>query len=396
VDLEIRAMGLAAMPFLLAMAGDPALTEVDRESVTAADAVRSSFTSRDKAAPEGILATMDRPATRGEVAGRILLEIAPTSVTGSQWHRKSNEDLLSACAEFAAKYRGASDEQLAVVYLGGDNSRLQSAAMAFLLRAARVRRIPPFEEYLVSPIVRDPEGYDYEVELSTATQRARSLAVYAASRGEEVRPVVDRFLALAEKTADDYRKPANVNYGSAEKDQKHEQETQRRIRDIAKGLSEIGYGRSPSELIAAILEETVKAEPAARGVHRETLIALLQAMPAGDALGLLLSTALGASPKGRVTVAGLARSTFCGDPGDCTTAHDATGLKPAEHAAAWRQLVKTARDETEDSATDAFLCLNEDLFAPPMLASRAGMIFSNHEGEAQIKEPAGTRARELI
>ena len=355
-DLETRAQGLACLPFLAAMADDGALTETDAESFRS-----RTYTRRtpDSSAEDKALAWFNcipRPATRGETALAILADILPESVSHeSSWSQAKPEPLLEAAKAFHAEFSGRPEEELAVRFLRENNHAFDEPVLTLLSTIAIRRRIPTLETYVVSNLADDHARYSFLSEPDrVAERRALLLTRYAALRGIEVQPVVTQLIARLESEAAHYHKPDNESYGSEEANTRHETEMVRKLREIGGRLTAMRVETPTGALLDATLN----------GVEdHELLTARLRPLPLDEAVGLLLDKAIATNtPDARLKAANLIAD-VCVSGGRSVFA---PLLDAAGHATAWRALIADRRTGTNSATTveDAFLCLNETLFAP--------------------------------
>lgn len=194
-ELEIRVRGIEAVPFLLSlMEEDDVLTDADRLEVSKDGPYRSRFPPeklekfnmdaiRDsviRKAYEG----MDRPATRGEVARRLLRDLIPEWVIGGSSGRMSKEEFIRAVREFHEKHRAASEEELAVLALPGRYSfAFNKLAVEHLMEVARQKPVPELERFLAdqSWLVSGASKSDLD---SAQNNKAELLKTYTAIRRE--------------------------------------------------------------------------------------------------------------------------------------------------------------------------------------------------------------------
>ena len=361
VDLEIRARGMAAIPFLLALFEDGAITEVDVEALCPRD-----HAGRFKIRLATSLAALGRPATRGEVAQRIIHEILPDEVTGGQGKPKAGKDLCDAVKAFYEKYRTAADEDLAVLFLPRPNGYFNKTAVDFLMRLAKERRVPALEEFIVSDR-RHPDDDGSLWATIMATQRGDLFMRYAALRGEEVKPVVARFSAWLRAHAESYTKPANVSYGGLDGDQRHVEEVRAKILKVASDVEDLCKDVSLDELLVRRREQ--RQGQALPGGYWEMLTARIRAIPPSEAMKIILSKAVEIDdPRGRTSMVYPLYQVLPTNPRKAGEApsYDGRGLDPTLYADQWRSLVMDERkpsNEAWGSVSDMFLCAYECLFA---------------------------------
>ena len=123
---RLKRLGLDALPALAAVANDDTLT-LSRN----ASSGRSSFSnyrgSSESAADQALAAyqSMDRPLTRGELAGRLLASALP----GEDQGESGPQALADSAIEFWKAHHGKSELDLLLVFLSeGDSSQSQTVA----------------------------------------------------------------------------------------------------------------------------------------------------------------------------------------------------------------------------------------------------------------------------
>ncbi|MFH0879327.1 MAG: hypothetical protein V2A34_06405 [Lentisphaerota bacterium] len=394
-DLEIRAQGMAAFPLLLALVNDDSLTQADACKVLIGNAYApAALPFRERMDAAELFATLQRPATRGEVAVRILREIAPASVSGDGWQQKKAGAWAAVFREFYEKNKDASPEEIAILYLPSEFGGRNAAAMAFLLRTAAAKRIPILEKYLTGEIDISWPQSSYRDSESAARQRAEDLAAYAALRGKEVQPVIEAFVQAIGKEADNYKKSINVSYGSPEDNRKHEEQVRASLREIAKNSSSIPYDKSVDELFN-LLEHDQNCNT---GFKRDILFAKLRGMPPEDALGLLLCKAAAAkSPDTRFMMGSMVSQLVTERTGKEASQDPAEQhlFSPIHFTNEWKILASDDRAscKSDSYVSDMFLCLNERIFGSADLKSQPSDPYDDWTCR---KEDSGTVCHDLI
>ena len=358
-ELEVRGRGVKGIPYLLAMAADGALTEADRAAVGGGDTMGFRLSSvggmDDEQAALEVFDTLNRPATRGEMAKRWLTDMVPERFTGGPYNQKKGEELVEAFQEFHHRHGKDSDEELAALCLPDRYGSLNAAATDFLLSQAKSKRVPALEAFLLPKQSEAKEDEEVESGSPGVPQEKVDLLVkYAALRGTEARPMVQAFAAQLRKAADDFEKPKNYSFSTPEQEQAFIEEHRQGLRKAAAGLEAIVYDVPVAERVGLV------AEGAGTNTYERTAVLVqLGAMPLPEAIRLLLKQAVETDrPQARMALAGLVRSVV----GKSTV----VGVKPTEQADQWRKLI--ADDRATDPAkealvSDQFLILNERLFA---------------------------------
>jgi hypothetical protein len=361
-DMAIRARGIEAIPLLMVLSEDGALTEIDARSLPGR---RSSYVPDREKDPEVIFRALSRPATRGEVAVTILATLLPEDLTGPSYNRHSDVDIISAARTFHDEYRRAAAEELAVRFMPEDHGTTWRVAKAFLLKKAANQRLPVLEKHLLSDprILRDSFGSDY-IQLSTQV-RGDLLAGYVMLRGEEARPLIMDFAARVAKLAADFKKPANYSFEDPKSEREYIERERRDFLAIAENLKALPLGKTHDELL---IRQRDLADDHRSSYERGIVVDRLQLMKPADAVACLLQKAVEtANPTGRLAMADLAtyvlylNRTF--NPKDQPTPND---LKTAGWTNRWNVLITDSSEAGEKSprrVDEVFLRLNEQLYA---------------------------------
>lgn len=337
-ELEIRARGIEAMPFLLELVPDDALTTVPCESVTRDRWYRSSIDcamlDRLKPGPDRdewirkIFDNIDRPATRGEIALSWLREMMPETWQ-AEYGREKDEKLTVTLQQFYQENHGKTDDELAVACLPGEYWGFNTLAQAYLLGRARTTAIPALEKFLPpeKPARMTPDEWERQMQLGA---REDLLLRYAFLRGEEARPVVGKFADMLEKTG---KNP-----------------------ELVESLKNFPFGASVAELLSRLGGNDGPRD----GVGRSLLMAKMDVTPLAECVDSVLAGAVASTnPAVRIELADLLRRR-AGDRPDAV-------LLATDHAAEWETLI--ADDGFTESCTydkttvgDKFLVLNEHLY----------------------------------
>lgn len=376
-ELDIRVRGLEAVPFLLKLVPDGALTPADRAAVLGASVYRSAFDlSRLDRLPEGATGkklirqaydAMDRPATRGEIALGWLQELVPEYQQG-EYRRKNPEDQIAFMQDFYRRHRAKSEDELAVVCLPGTYSfHMEDLPRAYLLERARQEAIPALEEFLVSDRSWGRRGDERDRSLMRRA-RADLLIRYAFLRGEEARPLLERYAGIL--AADTNRT------------------------EQAEQLRHFPYEVPFEQMLADVPWENDQDHPV-----RKLLYARMEVMPLAEALGPVLEHAAAATnPAARTSLAYLLRCRAGNRPDE--------GLTATNHAAEWEALISDDRIAKSPSGakivSEQYLALNEHLFGghwePVPRAEEndwRGGAFGEHAAQDLMKI-RGQRGREWV
>ena len=331
-DLLIRSKGLNAIPFLLALKNDEALTECDASTVFQ-DSNRRFSIREGNEDPNHVFSRIERPATRGEVAIRILREILPKTLTKEAYQ---DDALLEVAKTYYEQRQKATDAEIAIMYLPKDYGWNQQA-LSFLLEKTQSVRIPEFERFLLQKENMDHYNFPYHLE-----QKALLFAQYVALRGSEVQPLVEKFVQVLRQQSAEYRNPKNTSYGGEEQDKAHVAQGKAKILSLAENVASL---QAPSSL------EELLARPESSPYKAQMLTAKFQVMSHSETLGILLRWAL-KTPESLNTAHTLIRSVLIEDRHG-----PLTDVKPTEYAAEWNAVISKSQDFLKDY---------EILFASPL------------------------------
>ena len=334
-ELEIRARGIEAIPFLLKLAPDDALTTVPCESVTRDRWYRSSidFKMLDRMKPgpdrekwvRKLFDDIDRPATRGEVALAWLREMMPETWQ-DEYGREKDEKLTAALQEFYQKNHGKTDDELAVAFLPGKYSSFNKLAQDYLLARAQAASIPALEEFLTSKMTVQNKNDEWARGMQLGA-REELLLRYAFLRGEESKPVLGKFADLLEK----------IGKGP----------------ELAESLKHFPFGASLADLLRS-------AGGSQDSTGRRLLMAKMDVTPLAECVDSVLAGAVASTnPAVRIDLASLLRQR-AGDRPEAA-------LRATDHAAEWETLIADesfAAGYHSDPIVvcDRFMALNEHLY----------------------------------
>lgn len=337
-DLRIRALGLEAIPLLLALVEDKAYT---RAPFIEPDFI-DSFSRRKE---------LPRLMTRGEAALLILKDIMPEYL--GEEAKEKNTPFPNACRKFYERNKAKSGEEVAGLFLREENyMTAREQAMEFLLRRASTANVPVLETFFLEGPATP--GRYRGLDRPALLDRAEEMARYGAIRGGAVRPLALKMADRLEREARDYKKPENVSYGNPESDRKAVEGARDSLRNAATVLRTFKWETGTSDLAAQWVGES---DIAARNWVERVLDARLEIMPPPDALRLLMACAVKETdPERRMKMAILINQSMM---------EERRRLTPASTAEEWKALFGDSRTNREHQVRDSYLILCENLFAPP-------------------------------
>ena len=360
-EMEIRVRGMEAVPFLLAlMEEEDVLTDADRVEVSRAGPYRDRFhpeelerfwteakeTLRQQMIRRGF-DTMDRPATRGEVARRLLSDLIPEWVLGGSHRRQSKEDMMRAVQDFVKKYEGATDDGWAVLSLPGRYPfAFNKQAEAHVMEVARQRPVPELERFLLDEEWLVPGAREYDRD-SAKNNKKNLLKGYAAIRGEEARPVLQAYADRQRRKADELEARGTASLAAEEAEQVNAQ--------IA-GLRETAREFEEYEFPSLAPKDAVLVEGR---YDREVLKAYLAVAAPAEVPGAVLAHAVSIPEAEARLQVGYQFSQWVREK-------DGISWKPTEHVAEWEALMTDDRESPVAEAlgvSELYLVLNEQMFA---------------------------------
>ena len=371
-DLAIRARGMQAIPILLALAEDSALTEADASAIRGDSYFARSVSARERGTDAaGQYKTLPRPATRGEVAVRILNDILPESALGKP--RERAQKVTDLARAFYDMHKDAAPEALAVLYLPASYGSYDATSLAYLMKTAKQKKVPALEAFLLSASKDDYWWVDeYE-------RRAEALAEYAALRGAECKPLIEQFTNCLERVV--------------QARQETDKEKREGLLATAKRLAAMPFDRTDDDLLAIVQGGQDK------DVHfeRDALFNRLRRMTLDQACGYLLGKAVAADdPKTRLTMHWMLAWRVGRNAG---VSAEKAGVTPTGHAEAWKALVADDRvvtglgDYAGECVSDAYLTLYERLFSELKISEG----WSSEEGTAaKVLRKYGALGRTLV
>ena len=340
VELEVRARGLEAIPFLLKLAKDEALTAADRATVTGDsysyhsrfDASQLTYVDSEEVRREilrNALDNLDRPATRGELALCWMKDAVPKGILDEQEDRNEERALTDVLREFYRVHRGDSDEELAVLCLPVEYGSFNPLAQDFLMARAREAALPALEKFLLEEVGDKSEMPEFERECNR-DNKTELLIRYAFIRGEEVQPLVEKYAAQMRSEGQEA---------------------------MANWLEHFPFHASLGDLLAAAGKSRESKEDT---FDRPALLARMELLPFTEILGPALAFAAeNSDPAFRMDLANLLRT--------CAEKRPLAGLRATDCAAAWETLIADDRAGCPGLAdrmvSDKYLLLNERLFS---------------------------------
>ena len=344
VELEVRSRGVWAIPFLLALSQDVALT--DAEGNPGRDKEIYGW-SRNETFGE-----MNRPATRGELAFSWLSDLLPESISGERYSRKSKGEVRVAAQAFFEQHKNDSDAEMALQEISRPRGDFNQKAVDYLLERAGKAPVPELETYLLEAALPDTtagDGWDEDFTRGWRYDMRLELAAkYAVLRGNSARDFTEAFIRLLRSEAARGQLPKKVHA----------------VQD-AENLERLLFQTTLDDAWA-VLRKTGQIPP--EGVERTIWETRMDCLPRAEAIRMLLAQAAehsGAEVRG-LLAAQLQRLGAMQKP---------EGLGPADAAAAWEILIADDRPEQVRSFTpvsDRYLALNEQFFAEPFLSAEAG------------------------
>ncbi len=364
VDMEVRSRGMAGIPFLLTLAHDDALTGVDRATLRRGnDDVLFISHQADPDRHTRLFGMNHRPATRGELATHWLREMVPIAM-GRDKSPQLGTDMVEAVRAFYETHNRDSDETLASLFLTDRHRVTNKAVSDFLLRTARRQCVPVIEDFVLRKYNADEDETDGNDTVVRITQVQMNLLMkYAAARGAECRPTVEKFATQLRQQAADYDNRSKHASGLSKGERERAEEIRDHLVRTAAGLEKRPYGMSIEELVYQVTNGQNTEENAHA---REVLNAKIETSSPPEFLGTLLGLASATnSPAFRLEIATMARP--------AAGQYAATGLAPTHYANHWKTLIADDRrgSPTADTlVSDAFLVLNEELFSETSAAAR--------------------------
>ncbi len=173
-------LGMNALPVLAALADDSYLVPLPNPSSGG-----RSFSYNEDPDPASTYASLDRPATRGDLARLLLIATLPDS--RNDLSSADSITLRDIALEFWQRHREASREDLALAILREGSTSQQRAATTFLATSDNPAVHQAIEEFLLSA--------------SPLAEQISMVQAYASARKAAAKPFVARYVkALQEET----------------------------------------------------------------------------------------------------------------------------------------------------------------------------------------------------
>jgi|GEM_PF-5195288 hypothetical protein len=367
-ELEIWNLGLEAIPLLLALSDDPRLTRMDTRAARLSPdyGIGLLFPGRT---PEDQYAQLPRPATRGEVATRLLNTMLPESVSGPSWKATSLTNVQNAARALYDRCAGGGPAALLVEYLDRRNSfALNELALQALRPHAQAGPVPRLEQFLSRPLKTCTEEDRFSFGAANlAEHKADYLARYAGWRGAEAQSLVERFAADLEAHAAELQSPTNRGWRNPKEEAEELDHNKSKLRQLAGELRALPLSATPAEVLDGRPDSNAKFQ-----------LAKLETIPAPESMGLILHTATKTEDaKKRLALANLLQT--------LSSNWTQTGDRPAPtlFADAWAKLLADDGTDPDNSVALVFLVLNEQLYAGTTNASLAQLCARQH-GEAGL------------
>ncbi len=147
VPFRLAALKMAAIPALAALTGDPFLTHLPN-----ARSYSGYYSSRgsDEDRTLGLYAALNRPATRGEIAIRLLAATLPESQHESDPSQVDPDAIRETALAFWNDHKDATREELAAVFLRDGSSNQSSQAASILAASTEPKAHQAFEAYALA------------------------------------------------------------------------------------------------------------------------------------------------------------------------------------------------------------------------------------------------------
>ncbi len=389
-EMEIRMRGMEAVPFLLAlMEEEEVLTDADRVEVSKAGPYRDRFkpeeldrswTEQEESLRQQMIQrgfeTLDRPATRGEVARRLLRDMIPEWVLGGYFRRMSKEDMMRAVRDFVEKYGGATDDGWAVLSLPGRYPfSFHKLAEGHLLEVARLRPVPELERFLLDEEWLVPRERESDRD-SAQNNKKNLLKGYAGIRGEEVRPLLQAYADLMRRKADGLESKEASPGATAEASE----EVTARIAGLRETALEFEEFVFPS----SVQKDAVLV---AGSYDWDVLKAYLAVAEGAEVPGTVLAHAVSVQEAEARIQMGCRLSQWVHES-------DGISVKPTDYAAEWEALITDDRAGPVAGAlgvSETYLVLNEQMFATANLPE-----LPRERYEFQDYGPGARAARQLL
>ncbi len=184
VPFRLAALKMAAIPALAALTGDPFLTHLPN-----ARSYSGYYSSRgsDEDRTLGLYAALNRPATRGEIAIRLLAATLPESQHESDPSQVDPDAIRETALAFWNDHKDATREELAAVFLRDGSSNQSSQAASILAASTEPKAHQAFEAYALAA---DP-----------AIATFQDVQTYLRSRKAAAKPFLEAYAKLVRSQA---------------------------------------------------------------------------------------------------------------------------------------------------------------------------------------------------
>ena len=147
VQFRLAALKMAAIPALAALTGDPFLTHLPN-SRSYSGYYSSNSNSEDRTL--ALYAALNRPATRGEIAVRLLAATLPDAQRESDPSQVDPEAIRETALAFWKDHKDATREELAAVFLRDGSSNQSSQAASILAASTEPKAHQAFEAHVLA------------------------------------------------------------------------------------------------------------------------------------------------------------------------------------------------------------------------------------------------------
>lgn len=178
-QFRLAALKMAAIPALAALTADPFLTQ-QPNARSYSGYYSSNSSSEDRTL--SLYAALNRPATRGEIATRLLAATLPEAQHESDPSQIDPEAIRDAALAFWKDHKDATREELAAVFLREGSTNQSSQAATILATSSDPKAYQSFETHVLST---DPAITSFQV-----------VQTYLRSRKAAARPFFDAYAKL--------------------------------------------------------------------------------------------------------------------------------------------------------------------------------------------------------
>ncbi|MEI6676310.1 MAG: hypothetical protein WCO57_14160 [Verrucomicrobiota bacterium] len=244
---RLAALKMAALPVLAALTADPFLTQLPNPRSS------SGYHSSHESGEEQVLrqyASLDRPATRGELATQLLIATLPDPQ--NELDNTDSEALREIALTFWKEHKSATREELAAVFLRDGSSSQAEQAASILATSSEPKAHQAFEDHVLAA---DP-----------AIALYRHVQTYLRTRKAAAKPFFEAYAKLVRSQT-----PASATDTDSSYDRSWEVKQAGGPDKILKQLEALIGGQSPR----ALAVEIAKGKPADAAAAIKTLTSLL-------------------------------------------------------------------------------------------------------------------------